>query len=45
MGKSSHYTYARLITMKSSQFQASLRYVNLVSTKPRPITLVADSNV
>ena len=38
-------TYAKVMTMKSSQFQASRRYVNGATIKPRPITLVADSKV
>ena len=38
-------THANAITTKSSQFHASLRYVNGHKMKPRAITLTADSNV
>lgn len=38
-------THAKAITTKSSQFHASLRYVNGHKMKPRAITLTADSNV
>ena len=39
------YTYAKVITMKSSQFHASRKYVKGAMINPRPITLVADSKV
>lgn len=38
-------THAKAITTKSSQFHASLRYVNGLKMKPRAITFTADSNV
>jgi hypothetical protein len=38
-------THAKAMTMKSSQFHASLRYVKGFKIKPRAITLTADSNV
>ena len=38
-------THAKAITTKSSQFHASLRYVNGCSMKPLAITFTADSNV
>jgi len=38
-------TYARETTMKSSQFQASRRYVNLVSRKPRAVIFTRPSMV
>ena len=33
------------MTMKSSQFQASLRWVNWDRANPRPITIKADSEI
>lgn len=38
-------TYASVTTMKSSQFQASLRYVNWVRMKPRASTFTNPSHV
>lgn len=38
-------TYAMEMTIKSSQFQASLRKVKSSMTKPRARILVRDSNV
>ena len=38
-------THEKAMTMKSSQFHASLRYVKGFKIKPRAITLTADSNV
>ena len=40
-----NFTYAKLMTIKSSQFQASLKYVNDSRTNPLAITFTADSNV
>lgn len=45
MDQSHVTTHAKAITTKSSQFHASLRYVNGWSMNPLAITLTADSNV
>ena len=45
LGKSSYYTYARLITMKSSQFHASRKYVVLLSNASPIATILRQHSV